>query len=589
MSFINLTGNNRRNNNNNKRAGKRPIADIIELLTSSDDNADDTRPSRSRPRRNADQARNSNVVALSNPNNRPGPSRQRPRPAWLTCVRPPYRQTSTGGGNWLRNAFGPLRLKPHQLAVSRLFASPDVPGLLLFYKVGSGKTLAAIAAAENLARFEGRWRCVVVVVPASLRNNFRKELAASRPAHPELFKVVSFNEVHALTPDERRQLGEEAVLVVDEAHTLRNPLNKPPHKRTMLDSVMEVAQAAHKRLLLSGTPVVNYPYEIGSMLALIHPPNSARVLKEWAQRNGQMVAEATFIRHFGKYAQQDKPGLDALLRCAVLFYEPRAANMAHYPRMTQRWEEVPMTAKQARVQFELAAKQPMLTLRQLLEGLDGYDDNGNALKRSTAFLTHLRTLSLEPPSPKLQRVAHLVATEVRERNGKCVVYSSFTKAGGLQALLHALRAGGVHNAELYDGTVSQEKRKDIIERYNSGRTRALLISDAGKEGLDLKETTQLHVLEPQWNEEKVNQVIGRAIRYKSHANSRAVVSVIRYCSVLPVNVREMIPQNNRSRHVLYTLTADQILRQLSNSKHEKNQEFLERLKRIAQHNLTRCT
>lgn len=622
-SFINLTGNNnragkrpiqeivelltsnnndtrpnrrpRRNNNNNneRRAGKRLLQEIIELLTSNNNNNTNiTRPAR-RPRRNNNQPgpsrprRANSSSLLSNTSTRPRPrptNRNRPPPPWLECARPPYRAVSRGGG-WLRNAFGPLRLKPHQLAVSRLLASPDVPGLLLFYKVGSGKTLAAIAAAENLAHFEGRWRCVVVVVPASLRNNFRKELAASQPTHPDLFKVVSFNEVHALTSDERHRLGRDAVLVVDEAHTLRNPVNKPPHKRTMLDSVMEVAQASHKRLLLSGTPIVNYPYEVGSMLALIHPPSSRRVLKEWAEKNGQMVAEATFVQHFGKFAEKDKPGLDALLRCSVLFYEPGAANLAHYPGMVQRWEEVPMTPRQAMSQFEIAAKQPLLTLRQLLQGLDDYDDD--AQTRSTRFLTQVRTLSLEPPSPKLLLVADRVAAEVRGNGGKCVVYSSFTRAGGLQALLTMLTARGVR-AELYDGQVSQDKRKDIIQRYNNGSTRALLISDAGKEGLDLKETTQLHVLEPQWNEEKVNQVIGRAIRYKSHANSRAVVRVIRYCSVLPRQAREAVPQNNRNRHVLYTMTADQILRQLSEKKHEKNQEFLERLKRIAQHNLTTC-
>ena len=44
----------------------------------------------------------------------------------------------------------------------------------------------------------------------------------------------------------------------------------------------------------------------------------------------------------------------------------------------------------------------------------------------------------------------------------------------------------------------------------------LLASGAGSEGLDLKGTRLMQLLEPHWNESRLDQVIGRGIRYRSH-------------------------------------------------------------------------
>ena len=56
----------------------------------------------------------------------------------------------------------------------------------------------------------------------------------------------------------------------------------------------------------------------------------------------------------------------------------------------------------------------------------------------------------------------------------------------------------------------------IVNNYNEGKYKVLLLSSAGSESLDLKNTRQIHIMEPYWNEGKIIQVIGRAIRYKSH-------------------------------------------------------------------------
>ena len=46
--------------------------------------------------------------------------------------------------------------------------------------------------------------------------------------------------------------------------------------------------------------------------------------------------------------------------------------------------------------------------------------------------------------------------------------------------------------------------------------KTIMISAAGAEGISLRNVRQVHILEPYWNEVRIEQVIGRAIRQCSH-------------------------------------------------------------------------
>ena len=44
----------------------------------------------------------------------------------------------------------------------------------------------------------------------------------------------------------------------------------------------------------------------------------------------------------------------------------------------------------------------------------------------------------------------------------------------------------------------------------------MIISSAGAEGISLTGVRQVHIMEPYWNVSRLDQVIGRAVRYCSH-------------------------------------------------------------------------
>ena len=60
------------------------------------------------------------------------------------------------------------------------------------------------------------------------------------------------------------------------------------------------------------------------------------------------------------------------------------------------------------------------------------------------------------------------------------------------------------------------KRTEVKNLFNRNKLSFLLLSKAGGEGLDLEGTGKVYILEPAWNKNSDEQVIGRAIRYKSH-------------------------------------------------------------------------
>tara|TARA_Y100000991_G_scaffold213361_1_gene198947 strand:- start:278 stop:4708 length:4431 start_codon:yes stop_codon:yes gene_type:complete len=75
---------------------------------------------------------------------------------------------------------------------------------------------------------------------------------------------------------------------------------------------------------------------------------------------------------------------------------------------------------------------------------------------------------------------------------------------------------------LWTGSESVEERDNVLKEFNSGdniygnNCLIILITKSGSEGISLKYIRQVHIMEPYWNNVRINQVIGRARRIKSH-------------------------------------------------------------------------
>ena len=89
----------------------------------------------------------------------------------------------------------------------------------------------------------------------------------------------------------------------------------------------------------------------------------------------------------------------------------------------------------------------------------------------------------------------------------------------------------------FHGGIEKEQREVNKQTFNLSENKfgkimkIILISPAGTEGINLRNTRQVHIVEPYWNEVRIEQIIGRAIRICSHKDipmDERKVDVFRY-------------------------------------------------------------
>ncbi len=187
--------------------------------------------------------------------------------------------------------------------------------------------------------------------------------------------------------------------------------------------------------------------------------------------------------------------------------------------------------------------------------------------KSQTFQKIMDTRSLEISkdlkllSPKMYQIMKNIQkymTADDKPKGKILFYSDFRSDGGSEAFELVLRSNGYEKFNHKDpqsepgkrytfitGAEGQEERKlnkDYFNDENNKRgeyIQIMIISSAGAEGISLTCVRQVHILEPFWNYVRIDQVLGRAIRMKSHLDlpkeDRNVEQYL-YLSVLPKGV-----------------------------------------------------
>ena len=81
------------------------------------------------------------------------------------------------------------------------------------------------------------------------------------------------------------------------------------------------------------------------------------------------------------------------------------------------------------------------------------------------------------------------------------------------------------------------------DNINGEKVKVIIISKAGSEGLDFRNIRQVHILEPWYNMNRADQIIGRGVRNKSHCDlpySKRTVEIFLYGSELDDPTQEAI-------------------------------------------------
>jgi hypothetical protein len=81
------------------------------------------------------------------------------------------------------------------------------------------------------------------------------------------------------------------------------------------------------------------------------------------------------------------------------------------------------------------------------------------------------------------------------------------------------------------------------DNVNGEKVKVVLVSQAGSEGLDFKNLRQVHIIDPWYNMNRIEQIVGRAVRNCSHKDldlSRRNVQIFLYGSYIPSSRQECI-------------------------------------------------
>jgi ERCC4-related helicase len=244
--------------------------------------------------------------------------------------------------------------KPHQIDAA-LFAlnTPHLPGVLLADEVGLGKTIEAGIVITQF--WSERRRRILIVVPASLRQQWKQELfekffiearildASTGPisfgegsVSPATVLICSYE--YALR-NEQILLRQWDLVVADEAHRLRNHWTG---KTKVASSLARILKNTHKSVFLTATPLQNKLEELYGIVSVFYP--------------GYFYSLESFRERYVK--NRAFSGDDLTERVATLSKRTLRKDAEKYIRFTER---LPLT-------LEFTPSRPEIRLYNLVNG-----------------------------------------------------------------------------------------------------------------------------------------------------------------------------------------------------------------------------
>jgi superfamily II DNA/RNA helicase len=381
------------------------------------------------------------------------------------------------------NLFNPhksdtqITLQKHQVDfVEKFFQSP-LNSAIMFHGVGSGKTLTAVASANfYLAIYPNNK--IYVVSPPALLPNFIKELQKlGLNIRDNRFKYLTYMNFIKLKPD-----LSNALVFIDEAHNFRTLINvniTEQQIETLKEGkiivskedaisiktgknayyVEQILTKAHKIILLTGTPFINSEYDIQNLLVM-------------CDRNLHNLGKKEFYSKIS-----DPRTIKDMFRYKISHYE-RHLNSKDFPE---------------RREFIIPLIDNQMQHRTGLENPFYIDSKSNS--NTTGDL-------------KTKEIIKICKT------GRTIIFSQYLERGAIN-IMNKLNDNNLPYV-VVSGAENSNKKAENIKRYNNNDVSILIITKAGSEGVDTKNTRNIILNDNVWTDGLSEQVIARAIRYKSH-------------------------------------------------------------------------
>lgn len=513
--------------------------------------------------------------------------------------------------------------KEYELQIPQQFLgeyiNPKTPykDILIFHRIGAGKTCTAVNIAE-------KWkneRHIIVVVPASLIGNFRSELRSPcaknsyltdkervslSKYHPsskeyneiikksdkridEHYSIYSYNKLISLIEDGKLNLDNK-VLIIDE---IQNVVSEKGKYYKLIYEAIHSAPSNLVVVLLSATPIFDKPIEIALTMNLMRLPEQIPTGKKFYNtfinnKNTGLNATAKNLELFNK-----------MIQGCVSYY--RGAPPYVFPESNVRYVKCEMDEFQYRSYLTVLRKESknpdnMNTMQAFHTGdileLPKNFFLGARMISNIAFpnkninadgfnsLNNKTIKELDKYSCKMTKMIK----KIKSSQGPVFVYSNFKEYGGIKTFAKILEEHGfsnyLENGEgrkryaIWSGKSTYKTKEEIKavfnqqDNHNASKLKIILGTPSTKEGISFVNVQQVHIIEPYWNYSRLLQIIGRAVRYCSHKN-------------LPEEKRKVNVYIYIATHPNEKMTIDQYILKLAQSKNKIIQQFEQSLKEAA--------
>ena len=455
---------------------------------------------------------------------------------------------------------------PHQQkAIDRFLENGQ---LILAHGTGSGKSATSIAAFEE-ARKRGQATKALVVVPSGLKNNFALSGVAKFTDSPYQivgskteqgqpntvyldtigdvpYTIVSYD-MFSRDPVGLMQRTGADTLVLDEFHRIRNERAKV-HR-----AALAARQYAKNFMGLTASPINNSPAEIAT---LVNVATNGQYLKRQQFSNRYLRTTKVQKGFFGgkkKVKELRRQAEVAQYIRPIVDYRSDGELKHLFPKKNVNVVDVPMSDEQQKrydyVMGQLGPIQKMITGREVdisdrdMAHVFSRVINARRVLNDVSAIGGIAKAEAPERTPKVHKVLNDVQQHLAQApDAKAVVYSNLIR-GGLDTVALGLRQRGIPfgsfigmGRALGDQVTSHATRNQAVQDYKAGKLKVLLVSGAGAEGLDLKNTTGFFSLDGHWNPERIRQAEARAVRLKgqeSRPPEQRQVEVNRYRTVYP--------------------------------------------------------
>lgn len=511
-------------------------------------------------------------------------------------------------------------------------------------------TITSLSIAEHFRKLD---KDIIVLSSKSLQNNYKKEIASfSKILNPDLtddeietiisnYKFVTSNaknmiqsletkgsndidklshsinkkkydsNIENILSDINSTSLENKIIIIDEAHNLFNSIsNGSKIANEFYELVMNTKNI--KLIFLSGTPIINDPFEISICFNLLYGPIYETNIKSRGRNKKKDYSTILpeYYTDFKKYFIDESSNnvfsiknqnkfmnrIFGLVSYYGDLYFENQGNINDELKKTLKKENYPDRLPIIFEIIEMSKFQNIeYTKARNIEKKENSSFRGGAIVReknsgSTSYRIKSRQLSniyipdntlinkqnIRIYSPKLDAIYKNI--NEKYKNTISLVYSNFLEYG-IKAFAKILKFNSQDTYKLYNpneeydsnfkyyalfsGDQSLEEKADILSRLNKEENKhgelisILLISKSGTEGLDLKNVRSIHIIEPFWNFSVIQQVIARGVRYKSHIalpederNVQTYIYLSDYNKEMLANEKIKIKENTKNKKKL---------------------------------------